>query len=253
MERLSVVIITFNEEHNIGRCLDSVHAIADDIVVIDSYSTDNTKSICLAHGARVIDHAFDGHIEQKNFAISQAKFPFILSLDADEALSPKLASSIAQAKLNKTADGYSMNRLTNYCGRWIKHCGWYPDKKLRLWDSKLGSWQGTNPHDEYRMRNNAKISHLQGDILHYSYYTYAEHIARSLKYADISAKAMYEQGKKCSALKPYLSASARFIRDYLVKTGFLDGKYGYRICKMNAVIAYRKYRGLRCLNQNNYL
>lgn len=248
-----MVIIAFNEEHNIGRCIDSVLSIADDIVVIDSFSTDRTHEISIAKGARVIKNKFNGHIEQKNFAITQAEFPFILSLDADEALSPELAQSIAKVKTNKLANGYTMNRLTNYCGKWIKNCGWYPDRKLRLWDSRMGSWQGINPHDEYIMSNDARIVHLLGDILHYSYYTYNEHIERSLKYADISAKAMHAQGKNCGFLKPYLSASARFMRDYFLKTGFLDGKSGYRICKMNAVIAYRKYRGLQKLSKTGHL
>src|SRR6187551_311049 len=133
--QLSVVIITFNEERNIARCLDSVREIADDVVVVDSFSTDKTEAICREKGARFVQHKFEGHIEQKNYAVTQAKFPYILSLDADEAPDEKLIASIKKVKADWIADGYSMNRLTNYCGKWIHHCGWYPDVKLRLWDS----------------------------------------------------------------------------------------------------------------------
>ena len=140
MIQLSAVIITFNEERNIGRCIDSLQGIADDIVVVDSFSSDKTKEICLSKNVRFVEHAFDGHIEQKNWAITQAKHPHILSLDADEALDEVLKKSILEVKQNFTQDAYQMNRITNYCGQWIKHCGWYPDTKLRLWDSSKGYW-----------------------------------------------------------------------------------------------------------------
>ncbi len=126
MTPISAVIITYNEEKNIGRCLESLQGIADDVVVVDSFSIDKTREICEAHGTRFVEHAFDGHIEQKNWAITQAKYPHVLSLDADECLSEELKKSILSAKENWTADGYSMNRLTSYCGTWIKHGNWYP-------------------------------------------------------------------------------------------------------------------------------
>ena len=147
MIKLSVVIITFNEEKNIERCLTSVKDIADEIVVLDSFSKDKTAEICINHGVKFFQHTFDGHIQQKNRAITYANFPHILSLDADETLSSELAESIKKVKQNFSKDGYYINRLTNYCGHWVKHCGWYPDAKLRLWDSRKGQWTGTNPHD----------------------------------------------------------------------------------------------------------
>src|SRR4051812_21243374 len=122
MPEISVIIITFNEERNIARCLDSVKDIADDIVVVDSHSTDKTEEICRSKGVRFVRHAFDGHIEQKNWAITQAKYPYILSLDADEALDDELKMAIKKVKQNWEYDGYYMNRLTNYCGKWIYHC-----------------------------------------------------------------------------------------------------------------------------------
>ena len=136
--QISAVIITFNEEKNIERCLQSLQGIVDEIVVVDSFSKDQTKSICEKYNVKFVEHAFEGHIEQKNYAITQASYPYVLSLDADEALDETLKSSILKVKKNWTHDGYSMNRLTNYCGSWIKHCGWYQDTKLRLWDARKG-------------------------------------------------------------------------------------------------------------------
>ena len=164
MEKLSVVIITFNESANIGRCIDSVKNVADDIVVVDSFSDDDTTNICINKGARVVEHAFEGHVEQKNYAITQAKYSLILSLDADEALTENLSEEILKIKANPEHDGYYFNRLNYYCGRWIKHSGWYPDKKLRLFDSRKGSWKGINPHDKYTMINEASVNYINEDI-----------------------------------------------------------------------------------------
>ena len=128
MTKLSVVIITLNEQKNIGRCLESVKDISDDIVIVDSYSTDDTEKICRQYGVRFIQHPFEGHIEQKNWAITQAKYPHILSLDADELLSDRLKRSIREVKENWVYDGYYFNRLTNYCGKWISYSCWYPSR-----------------------------------------------------------------------------------------------------------------------------
>ncbi len=248
MIKLSVVIITFNEEKNIARCLDSVKAVADDIVVVDSFSKDKTKEICLANGVRFVEHAFEGHIQQKNWAITQAQFPHVLSLDADEALDEKLIQSILQAKANWNKDGYYMNRLTNYCGHWVKHCGWYPDKKLRLWDSRKGEWRGINPHDKYELFEGDKnTGYLEGDILHYSFDTIESHLKQIEYFTDISAKALFSQEKKPTFVKLYFSQVAKFIESYFLKAGFLDGKYGYEICKNSAWATKLKYRKLKKL------
>ena len=132
MIKLSCAIITLNEERNVARCIESLAGIADEIVVIDSGSTDATEAICRSYGVKFIQHDFEGYVEQKNFAVSQCAFEYILSLDADELLSEELKESISEIKNNWDKDGYSFNRLTNYCGKWIRHCGWYPDRKLRL-------------------------------------------------------------------------------------------------------------------------
>ena len=248
MPQLSVVIITFNEEKNIARCLDSIKEIADDVVVIDSFSTDKTEEICKTKGARFIQHKFEGHIEQKNYAITMANYPHILSLDADEVLDAELKKSILEVKNNWRYDGYYMNRLTNYCGKWIRHSGWYPDSKLRLWDSRKGSWGGTNPHDKYMMFAGDKTtSSLKGDILHYSYYTLDDHYKQVNYFTDILAKAQFEKGQKVSLLKWYLSPVVKFFRDYIFKLGFLDGLAGYTVCKISAYATYLKYKKLRAL------
>jgi glycosyltransferase involved in cell wall biosynthesis len=248
MPEISVVIITFNEEKNIARCLESVKDIADDIVVVDSFSKDRTKDICIAHGARFVEHAFEGHIEQKNWAVTQAKFPLVLSLDADEALDATLRESIREIKGNWKHDGYFMNRLTNYCGTWIHHCGWYPDSKLRLWDSRKGSWQGINPHDEYLLASKgATTGMLKGDILHYSYYTREDHYKQVNYFTDILAKEYDKRGRKGSIVKLVLNPAAKFLGDYFVKLGFLDGMAGFNISRISAYATWLKYSKLRKL------
>lgn len=248
MEALSAVIITFNEERNIARCLDSLAGVADEIVVVDSFSKDKTKEICLAKGAKFIEHKFDGHIEQKNWAITRAQHPLVLSLDADEALDEELRNSILEIKKSRTKDGYYMNRLTNYCGHWVKHCGWYPDKKLRLWDSRKGTWGGINPHDKYDMFEGDKnTGYIKGNILHYSYNSTDDHYKQVNYFTDIAAKAYFKNGKKAPAIKLLINPAAKFIDHYLLKLGFLDGKAGYLISKISAYATWLKYKKLRAL------
>lgn len=242
MAPLSVVIITFNEAHNIARCLDSLGNLADEVLVVDSFSTDETEAICRARGVRFVQHPFGGHIEQKNYALSQAAHPHVLSLDADEALSDELRTAIAAAKHDWPAEGYTMNRLTNYCGQWIRHSGWYPDRKLRLFDRRLGRWGGTNPHDRVEMPPETPTQHLPGDLLHYSYYTVNEHLERARKYADIAAAAMREQGKRSTWAHVAFSPALKFLRNYLLKGGFRDGLAGWTICRIAALETYWKYR-----------
>lgn len=243
--QLSVVVITRNEEHNLGRCLASVQAIADDIVVVDSFSTDGTGKVAAAHGARFVQHAFEGHIEQKNWAITQARHPWVLSLDADEALGETLCEAIARVKRTASeVDGYTMNRLTNYCGGWVRHGGWYPDVKLRLWDSRLGAWTGTNPHDRYELRQGARLVHLPGDILHYSYNTVADHYKQVEYFTTIGAKAYHQRGKHAPWWKRLFSPVVKFIGDYVFRLGFLDGTRGFTIARISAYATALKYRKL---------
>lgn len=242
---LSAVIITYNEARNIGRCLDSLAGVADEIVVVDSFSTDDTEPICRAHGVRFEQHAFEGHIEQKNYALAQARYDWVLSLDADEALSDPLRAAILAVKAQaERLDGYEMNRLTNYCGQWIHHSGWYPDRKLRLFDRRQGRWGGVNPHDKVLMDSRAQTGRLAGDLLHYSYYSEAEHWERAQKYARIAAAAMLKKGRRAGRWRLLVSPALKFIRNYLLHLGFLDGRAGFRICYIAAVETYWKYREL---------
>ena len=250
MRPLSVVIITFNEERNIGRCLASVREIADDIVVLDSFSTDGTEAIVRAAGARFFQHSFDGHIEQKNRAITHALHPFVLSLDADEALDEPLLLSVKAAKAG-TADGYTMNRLTNYCGTWIRHGGWYPDRKLRLWDSRKGAWGGSNPHDRYILQEGSSTEHLEGDILHYGFNTISEHIRQVDYFTDIAAKAKHAKGQRGSMLKVLFAPVVKFFWDYFLRLGFLDGYHGFVIARISAHAKFLRYAKLRALSKRS--
>ena len=245
--KLSAVIITFNEERNLQRCLDSLKGVADEIVVVDSFSTDATRRIAEGAGAIFIQHAFEGHIQQKNVALSRATHEWILSLDADEALDAALRVSILQVKASGEANGYSMNRLTNYCGHWVKHCGWYPDTKVRLIRSGRGSWTGVNPHDRLELHDNQSAVHIEGDILHYSYYTLDDHRKQIEYFGNIAARELFQRNKTISWPMVFLKVIAQFIKSYIVKLGILDGATGWTISRMSAYATWRKYTKLKNL------
>ncbi len=245
MIKLSVVIITFNEEKNIERCIRSVEGVADEVVVVDSFSTDATEAICKKLGTRFIQHVFKGHIEQKNFAVTQTSTDYILSMDADEALSEKLKASILAVKQNPQHSAYSMNRLTNYCGQWIKHGGWYPDRKTRLFKKGTGNWGGKNPHDKFLPADANDTGFLQGDLLHYSYYSIEGHLDQVNKFTAIGAKSAFDSGTRSSVLKLVVKPAFKFIRDYFFLLGFLDGYYGFVICRISAHATFLKYVKLR--------
>lgn len=249
-EKLSAVIITFNEERNIQRCLQSLEGVVDEIIVVDSFSSDKTKEICAEFDLTFIENSFQGHIEQKNFAMNQAGNDFVLSLDADEALSEELRAEILQAKKKFEFDAYTFNRLTNYCGQWIKHCGWYPDRKLRIWNKSKGAWGGENPHDMVIMESAVKTKQLKGDLLHYSYYTINDHTRQIEFFSDIGAKAAFDAGKRSSILSILFKPAFKFFRDYFFKLGFLDGYYGFVISMNSAHAKFLKYHKLRELQQS---
>lgn len=245
--KLSAVIITFNEERNLQRCLDSLKGVADEIVVVDSFSTDGTRQIAEAAGAIFIQHSFEGHIQQKNVALSRATHDWVLSLDADEALDATLRLSILQVKASGEANGYSMNRLTNYCGHWVKHCGWYPDTKVRLIRSRRGSWTGVNPHDRLELHDNQSPVHIEGNILHYSYYTLDDHRKQIEYFGDIAARELFQRNKTLSWPMVFMKVIAQFIKSYIVKLGILDGATGWTISRMSAYATWRKYKKLKNL------
>ncbi len=245
MIKISVAIITYNEEKNIGRCIKSVLDIADEVVVIDSFSTDKTPQICHELGVRFFTNPFIGHIEQKNHAIAQTKFDYILSLDGDEELGANLLLEIKKIKngenSNALFDGYFFNRRTNYAGYWVHHCGWYPDKKLRLFNKHKAHWAGVNPHDIIKMDEGATIQSIPFDILHYSYESITAHISQTNKFTTIAAKAAFSKGVRSNIFKIVTRPILKFLRDYFLKLGMLDGRYGIIICAINSLSALLKY------------
>jgi glycosyltransferase involved in cell wall biosynthesis len=244
--KISAVIITFNEEQNIRRCLASLEDIADEIIVVDSYSTDRTEAICREIGTIFLQHTFEGHIEQKNYALNQAGYDHVLSLDADEALSEQLRESIRAVKDNWNSDAYSFNRLTSYCGKWIRSCGWYPDVKIRLWDKKKGQWGGVNPHDRVIMQDGCSVKHLEGDLLHYSYHNIRQQLEQINLFSDLAAQAAWEKGKKVFFVKDILlNPICTFLKMYFLKKGFQDGYYGFVISVNSSFGKFSKYIKLR--------
>jgi glycosyltransferase involved in cell wall biosynthesis len=242
--RLSVVIITFNEEKNIGRCIDSVKNVADEIIVVDSCSTDRTAQIAQSKGAIVKLQPFLGYVEQKNMALDVASYDYVLSLDADEALDKKLETAILHEKNDFSLKGYSMNRCTNYCGKFIRHGAWYPDRKLRLVDRKNAYWGGDNPHDKLIMKDDGPVKHLPGDILHYSYNSIEEHVQQNNKFSTISAETYFKRGKKTNMFKMIVHPFWAFFLGYVLRGGFLDGFYGFVVALHVAHLSFLKHAKL---------
>jgi glycosyltransferase involved in cell wall biosynthesis len=241
MVKLSVVIITYNEEKNIARCLESVKDIADEIVVVDSFSEDRTQEICSEYDAKVLKHHFTGHIQQKNWAFSHASFHHILSIDADEEISDTLRKSIVKTKQNWNHDGYYFNRMNNYCGKWIKHGGWYPDQKLRLVDRRKGRWTGINPHDRFKLVPVSKKQKLAGNLLHYSYASIPEHLKQINRYTEIISTGYFHEGIKSNLLKIIFNPTWKFFRNYFLRLGFLDGFHGIVLYANVAFETFLKY------------
>ena len=246
MQPLSVVIITYNEEHNIGRCIDSVKSLADEIIVLDSYSTDKTVEIARIHGAVIYQEKFRGYIGQKNLGMQLASNNYILSLDADEALDDKLVSSILEVKKSFISRAYSMNRCTNFCGRFMRHGLWYPDKKIRLFDRRIAKWGGLNPHDKIQLQPNFKTRHLNGDILHYAFNTIEDLIWRNNRISSIAAVSLYNNntGSRSSWFKMLSHPAWAFINGYFFRLGFLDGFEGFNFAVNIAHQVFLKYSKL---------
>ena len=244
MSKISATIITYNESKNIDRCIDSLLGIVDEIIVIDSFSTDNTVVLCKQKGARVIQAKWMGYAETKNFANSQSQYEYVLSIDADEVLSEALKKSILSIK-NNLLGVYSFNRLTNYCGKWIHYCGWYPDKKIRIFPKNKVKWQGAFIHEEIILLEKINEQFLQGDLYHYSYYSTQEHYKKIEKYAELSAKQMHLDKKSFAWHQPYTSAIGKFLTVYFFRLGFLDGYSGFVIARISAYGSYLKYTKLK--------
>jgi len=240
--KISSTIITLNEEKKIAACIESLLDVADEILVVDSFSNDLTAEVCKRYPVKFIQNKFDGYVAQKNYAMSVASFDHILSLDADERLSPELAISIKAVKANwGDCDGYVVNRFNNYCGKWMRFSGWYPEKKIRLWDRRKAQWQGTDPHDFVKIPKN-KLKSLKGNLLHYAYLTVDEHLRQVHRFAEIAAKAKYKKGERAYFfINVLISPLFRFIKTYIFQLGFLDGYYGFIFCTASASMTFFKY------------
>lgn len=240
---LSAVIIAFNEEGNIDRCISSLDGIADEVLVVDSGSTDRTVDLAEAAGARVLFHSFEGHIEQKNWAAGQAMGAWLISLDADEAIGPELRTSLLKWKEgDRDGEGYEFNRLTSYCGHWVRHGGWYPDRKCRLWRAGQAQWAGENPHDRLELNSGRSPHRLKGDLLHYSYHEIEDHIRQIRFFTDIAATEYRGPvWMTWGLIRPFKSAF-QWVKNALLRGGWRDGWAGWTIAKWSAYATAEKYR-----------
>ena len=250
MPKISACIISFNEEKKIEDCLKSLQPVVDEIIVVDSNSTDKTVEIASRYTDNIFLHEFLGHIEQKNLAVSKAGFEWVLALDCDERLSPDLQRAILAIK-NNLDEYYAwrVSRKTFYVYRWLNHV-WYPDKKIRLFNKQHAKWGGVNPHDKVVVDTD-KVGDLSGDVLHLSFDSISAHIQTLDKFTEIGAREIMKKGKKVTSLTPLLHANWIFFRMYILKRGFLDGfaglvasvlSYVHVFVKYSKVISFRKQK-----------
>lgn len=242
--KIAATIITFNEADNIREACKSV-GWADEILVVDSHSTDQTRDIAARCGARVIDRDWPGFAAQKQFAVEQAQHDWIFSLDADERVSPELRRSIDKLRDQpdeQLADGYQIARRSFYQGRWIEGGGWYPDRQLRLFRKSRGRWAGKHIHESVRMDPSTRIEILPGDLLHYSVRDATHHHQMiGERYAPLAARQMFEEGRRTSTFKIATAAPAAFFRSFCLKGGFRDGLAGLSIASFAAHHAFLKH------------
>ncbi|MBN1300956.1 MAG: glycosyltransferase family 2 protein [Melioribacteraceae bacterium] len=238
MNKLSVTIITKNEENNIARCIESVKW-ADEILVVDSYSEDKTAAIAESFNAKVILTDWKGFGATKRFAVDAASNDWILSIDADEVVSEALKEKIISILKQPSADGYHIKRKSFYLGRQIVHCGWNSDYPLRLFDRRKGNFNNKNVHESVELHGNRKK--LEETILHYTYPTVASHISKMNRYSDLSAQNLIEAGKIYSPLTAVLLGLNKFLKMYVLKLGLLDGAVGFLLCLNSAYGVYLKY------------
>lgn len=252
--KISATIITFNEEANIQQACESV-AWADEILVVDSQSTDRTREIATECGARVLNREWPGFAAQKQFANDNAAHEWIFSLDADERVSKELRTSLEALRTqsdDQLADGYLISRRSFYQGRWIRGGGWYPDRQLRFFRKSDGRWQGKHIHESVNMDPGSRIEKLSGDLLHYSVKNAAHHHQMiGERYAPLAARQMFEAGRRTSALKLATAAPAAFFRSFFLKGGFRDGLAGLSIASFAAHHAFLKHLMLWEMQRND--
>jgi glycosyltransferase involved in cell wall biosynthesis len=241
---ISAVIITYNEEKRLEPALKSLSGVAEEIILVDRYSDDDTVKVAKKYTDRVFQRKWTNFADQKNFANGKAKFSWILSLDADERLSPKLKEEIMQ--LNKQepgCSGFSMPREVFYLGRWIRHSGWYPDRKIRLFQKEKARWEGEYVHEKLVIEG--EVKKLNGSIHHFTYLNIADHLRRINTFSDLGAQKLYAQNKKCRWYHLLFLPFFRFLRAYILKAGFLDGFAGFVISVLDAYSVFARYAKLR--------
>ncbi|MDC0297031.1 glycosyltransferase family 2 protein [Crocinitomicaceae bacterium] len=251
MRKVAAAIITFNEERNIERCITGLLECVDEIVVMDSFSNDETKNICNQYGVRFIENNWQGYAQTKNKLNDLIDADYIFSIDADEVPDRILQEQILKIKSNPKEHIYILNRYTNYCGKWIKHCGWYPEFKARIFPKNKAKWEGEFVHENLNYDKSIEGVILDGHLEHYSYYNRIEHQERANKYALLVAKKYFHEGKSTYVFQPEISAIVKFINVFLIKKGFLDGYYGFQIARISASSNHLKYRELKRLSKTD--
>jgi GT2 family glycosyltransferase len=249
MTRISAVIITYNEEKNIARCIESVKPVVDEVVILDCFSQDRTREIAEAHGAKFYSQEFLGFAKQKNRAVALASNDYVLSLDADEYISSELTQSILHVKNNWTKDGYMFNRLSSFEGTWITTCGWYPDQKLRLWDRRKGGWQGEGVHERVELTSDATTMAIKGDLFHRAYDNISQFLQKNQSYSSIHAQVNRYKASS-SVLKILYKTIFAFFKAYILKGGVLDGYKGLVISGSTAHWVFYKYAKLLEANRS---
>ncbi len=214
--------------------------VADELLVVDSFSTDKTQEIADALGARVIEHPFESYGQQRKFAVQQAQYDFVLVLDGDEALSPELIQSINDVKENWMADCYGINRLSRIGSRWIRHGAWYPDRKFRLFDRRKIVFGGINPHDKLIPAKGATTAFLKGDIHHFTNDNFHGRMESVNRLSSHAANAFFARGKRGSFGRLLFKPGLRFISEYIIRGGFRDGFYGFLIAKSSAQYVFQR-------------
>jgi len=241
--KISAAIITYNEQANIARAIESLRC-CDEVVVVDSGSTDRTAEIAANLGARIVELPWRGYAGQKNYAASQAAHDWVLSLDADEALSEALEAEIWQIKKKGPRfDAYTMPRMARYLGRWILHSGWYPDRKVRLYDRRKARWTGSYVHETVQV--DGRIGHLRCNLLHYTFNSLSEHLTSMDRYTTLAAEELVARGYRVGWDDLVLDPLFTFIRTYFFRAGFLDGTEGLTIAFMAAFYNFLKYAKAR--------
>jgi glycosyltransferase involved in cell wall biosynthesis len=241
--KLTACIITFNEADRIDACLRSL-SFCDEIVVVDSHSTDATRQIAGSLNARVIERDWPGYRSQKQFAVESASNDWVLCLDADERVTSQLREEIEALRSRGFADhaGWSVPRITDYFGQFLRHGNAYPDRLIRLFDRRRGGWTGEEIHENTRVTGS--VGQLHGHLEHFSYRSLTDHHNRMARYADLMARGLHARGKRCGLLKVLFNPAWRFFRGYVLRLGFLDGWRGVVFHLVEANYVRKKYLGL---------